>query len=64
LLVAGADLAPALTLEAVQVLVVCGALQGDGVRLIAILNRPLLLITAIALVLHDDTGRATVLLVC
>jgi hypothetical protein len=64
LLVAGADLAPALALEAVQVLVVCGAFQGDRVGFVTILDRPLLLVAAIAFVLDDNTGRAAVLLVC
>jgi hypothetical protein len=64
LLLAGADLAPTLALEAVQVLVVCGAFQGDSVRFVAILDCPLLLVAAIAFVLDDYSGRAAVLLMC
>jgi hypothetical protein len=62
LLVAGANFAPALALEAVQVFIVRSALQGDSIGLVAILDRPLLLIAAIAFVLDDDAGRAVILL--
>jgi hypothetical protein len=64
LLLTCADFAPCLALKTVQVLVVCGAFQGDGVGVVAVLNRPLLLGAAIAFVLDDDAGRAPVFLVC
>jgi hypothetical protein len=64
LLVACADFAPAFALEAVQILVVCGAFKGDSVGFVAVLDSPLLLVAAIAFVLDNDARGAPVLLMC
>jgi hypothetical protein len=64
LLIACADLSPALAFEAMQVLPIGSAFQGDGVRVVAVLNGPLLLIAPIAFVLDDNAGGAAVLLMC
>lgn len=63
LLIARADFPEALRFVAVKVCAARLIFQGDGVRLVAILNRPFLLLAAVAFVLCDDARWATVCLV-